>query len=109
MQRFRAARPAVEIELHERPTADQLLAIAAGGVDVGLVRLPIEASDELVTRVVMREPSVAALPAGHPLAARRRVPLARLAAEPLVLFPREPGSRLPRSARNQPCRRRPPT
>jgi DNA-binding transcriptional LysR family regulator len=88
VQRFRAARPAVEIELRERPTAEQLRGIIASAVDVGLVRLPIEATEELTVRVVLREPSVVALPAGHPLAQRRRVPLARLSAEPLVLFPR---------------------
>jgi DNA-binding transcriptional LysR family regulator len=88
VQRFRAARPAVEIELRERPTADQLRALAAGAVDAGLVRPPIDLTDELSARVVLRERSVAALPAEHALARLRRVPLARLAAEPLVLFPR---------------------
>ncbi|MFZ0971292.1 MAG: LysR family substrate-binding domain-containing protein, partial [Solirubrobacteraceae bacterium] len=38
---------------------------------------------------VLRERTVAALPAGHALARLARVPLARLAAEPLVLFPRD--------------------
>jgi DNA-binding transcriptional LysR family regulator len=89
VQRFRATRPDVEIELHERPTADQLAAVAAGDVDVGLVRPPIEQSDELRAELVMREQTVAAVPGGHSLATMRRVPLRRLAAEPLVLFPRE--------------------
>jgi DNA-binding transcriptional LysR family regulator len=88
VQRFRAARPAVEIELRERPSAEQLRAVAGGAVDAGLVRPPIELTDELCARVVLRERSVAALPAEHPLARLRRVPLPRLAAEPLVLFPR---------------------
>ena len=42
-----------------------------------------------MTELVLRERTIAALPAGHPLASLRRVPLRRLAAEPLVLFPRE--------------------
>jgi DNA-binding transcriptional LysR family regulator len=88
VQRFRAARPDVEIELRERPTADQLRAVSDGIVDVGLIRPPIEERDELRSELVMREPTVAALPASHPLAARHRVALRRLAAEPLVLFPR---------------------
>jgi DNA-binding transcriptional LysR family regulator len=57
--------------------------------DVGLVRPPIEHDGELRVQTVLRERTVAALPAGHRLAALSRVPLRRLAAEPLVLFPRE--------------------
>jgi DNA-binding transcriptional LysR family regulator len=89
IQRFRRGRPEVEIELRERSTLAQLRALNAGVVDVGLVRPPIEPDDALHTEVVMRERTVAAIPAGHPLARLARVPLKRLAAEPLVLFPRE--------------------
>jgi DNA-binding transcriptional LysR family regulator len=88
VQRFRAARPDLEIELHERPTADQVRAVKEGVVDVGLVRPPIGDSGQLRTELVMRERTVAALPVGHPLAAFQRIPLRRLAVEPLVLFPR---------------------
>jgi DNA-binding transcriptional LysR family regulator len=89
IQRFRRGRPEVEIELRERSTLAQLRALSVGVVDVGLVRPPIEPDDALHTEVVMRERTVAAIPAGHPLARLTRVPLKRLAAEPLVLFPRE--------------------
>lgn len=89
VQRFRAARPDVEIVLRERPTADQLRAVAEGTIDIGLIRPPIEQPEQLHIQHVMREQTVAALPAGHPLTKLRRVPLARLAGEPLVLFPRE--------------------
>jgi DNA-binding transcriptional LysR family regulator len=89
VERFRASRPGVEIELRERPTVDQLRAVRAGVADVGLVRPPIDDDGQLSVATVLRERTVAALPAGHPLAAVRRVPLRRLAAEPLVLFPRD--------------------
>jgi DNA-binding transcriptional LysR family regulator len=89
VQRFRRARPGVEVEVRERSTADQLRALASGVVDVALVRPPIEADPALRTEVVLRERTVAALPEGHALAALRRVPLRRLAAAPLVLFPRQ--------------------
>jgi DNA-binding transcriptional LysR family regulator len=88
VQRFRRARPGVEIELRERSTAEQLRAVSTGLIDVGLVRPPIETDESLHTEVVMRERTIAALPPGHPLASLRRVPLRRLAGEPLVLFPR---------------------
>ncbi|MBV9804917.1 MAG: LysR family transcriptional regulator [Solirubrobacterales bacterium] len=89
VERFRRSRPGVELELRERPTADQLRAVRAGLADVGLVRPPIEHDAALHVRTVLRERTVAALPAAHPLAALSRVPMRRLAAEPLVLFPRE--------------------
>jgi len=89
VQRFRGGRPSVELELRERSTVEQLRALSAGVVDVGLVRPPIETETALRTEVVVRERTVAAIPAAHPLAALRRVPLRRLAAEPIVLFPRD--------------------
>lgn len=88
VQRFRAVRPSVEIEIRERPTVEQVRAVASGVVDVGLVRPPIDELAELTSELVVRERMVAALPSGHALAKLKRVPLRRLAAEPLVLFPR---------------------
>jgi DNA-binding transcriptional LysR family regulator len=89
VQRFRTARPSVELQLRERSTDDQLRAVSAGSVDVGLVRPPIEKLAELRATVLLRERTVAALPVDHALAGLRRVPVRRLAAEPLVLFPRD--------------------
>ncbi len=89
VQRFRAANPSVEIELRERSTVDQLKSVTGGVVDVGLIRPPIAEDHALRVELVLRERTLAALPANHPLAALRRVPLRRLAAEPLVLFPRD--------------------
>lgn len=89
VERFRRSRPGVEIELHERATLEQLRAVRAGMADVGLVRPPIEHDVGLRIETVLRERTMAALPTAHALAALRRVPLRRLAAEPLVLFPRE--------------------
>ena len=89
VQRFRRARPSVEIELRERSTVEQLRALGSGVVDVGLVRPPIEADDQLRAEVVIRERTIAAIGADHPLARMRRIPLRRFAAEPLVMFPRE--------------------
>jgi DNA-binding transcriptional LysR family regulator len=89
VQRFRRGRPEVELELRERSTVDQLRALSAGVADVGLVRPPVETEQDLRAEVVLRERTVAAIPVGHPLAKLRRVALKRLAAEPLVLFPRQ--------------------
>jgi DNA-binding transcriptional LysR family regulator len=88
VQRFRTRRPGVELEIRESATVDQLRAVAAGAVDVGLVRPPFSQLGELRAEVVLRERTVAVLPAAHPLSALKRIPLSRLAHEPLVLFPR---------------------
>ena len=88
VQRFRRARPGVEVELRERSTAEQLRALSTGVVDVALVRPPIRSDIDLHLHEVMRERTIAAIPEEHELAQLRRIPLRRLAAEPLVLFPR---------------------
>jgi len=88
VQAFRRARPGVEVELRERSTVEALRLLRTGTIDIGLVRPPIESDEDLRTELVLRERTVAAIPAGHPLAALRRIPLQRLADEPLVLFPR---------------------
>jgi DNA-binding transcriptional LysR family regulator len=88
VKRYRAARPDVEVQLRERSTEDQLRDLRAGSIDVALVPLPVDAPD-LRTEVLRRERAVAALPAAHPLAALKQVPVRRLGGEPLVMFPRE--------------------
>jgi DNA-binding transcriptional LysR family regulator len=85
---LRAARPRVHVELRERPTKEQIEAVRAGEVDVGLVPLPIDA-DGVEATILLREPTVVALPSASPLTKLRRVPLRRVSAEPLVLFPRD--------------------
>ena len=86
VQRFRAVRPQVEVELRERSTSEQVEALASGAIDVGFVPLPVDETG-LRAEVLLRERTVAALPAAHPLARMRRIPLSRLAAEPFVMFP----------------------
>jgi DNA-binding transcriptional LysR family regulator len=88
VQAFRRDRPGVEVEMRERATAEQLRALRAGTIDLGFVRPPVEDLDGLWPELVLREPTVAALPADHPLTRVRRLSIAGLAGEPLVLFPR---------------------
>jgi DNA-binding transcriptional LysR family regulator len=87
---FRAAYPLVNLDLESMTTLQQTAALRAGQIDVGLLRLPID-EPTLSTRVMSRDPLVVALPAGHPLAVRRRIPLIELAGEPFVLYTRSFG------------------
>jgi DNA-binding transcriptional LysR family regulator len=57
-------------------------------LDVAFVRPP-QTADDLVVDVVWREPMVAVVPAGSPLAQRTSLVLNELRGEPFVLFPRE--------------------
>ncbi|MEV0666647.1 LysR substrate-binding domain-containing protein [Actinomadura luteofluorescens] len=67
LEAARAALPDVEIVLREMVTRDQVRALAEGGLDLGLVRPPVSDPD-LEERPADREPLLAAIPRGHPLA-----------------------------------------
>ncbi|SNR62473.1 LysR substrate-binding domain-containing protein [Actinomadura mexicana] len=76
LEAARTALPDVEIVLREMVTRDQVRALAEGGLDLGLVRPPVSDPD-LAERPADREPLLAAVPRGHPLAERDGpVPLA---------------------------------
>ncbi len=85
---FRKENPGVSLSLRELPSAAQLEELAAGRLHAGFIRLAGQDLRGLRHAVVRRERYVAALPAGHRLARKQRVPLADLAAEPLILYPR---------------------
>ncbi|MCG6494424.1 LysR family transcriptional regulator [Kitasatospora sp. A2-31] len=94
LRTFRQRFPEVQLEVREMTTAPQLAALQDRSIDVGLLREPPADDPELGFRTILREPFVAVLPAGHPLASHRTVRLADLAASPFVLLPREVGPRL---------------
>lgn len=88
-RRFRARHPEVALALEEMSTAEQVDALRAGRIQLGLARPPV-GDDALAAEPLADEPLVAALPVRHPLAARKELPLRALAHEPFVLFPRRP-------------------
>jgi DNA-binding transcriptional LysR family regulator len=87
---FRRAFPDVKLELRELTIPQQFAALLKGDIEVGLLRPPV-AQAELASETILSEPFVLALPARHPLTALKRVPAKRLADEPFILFPRQPG------------------
>jgi len=87
---FGAVWPSVRVEVTAMTTLTQLSALADDRIDVGLLRPPVRAPD-LALRTVSHDPLFAALPGGHPLAARQKVSLADLASEPFVLYGRASG------------------
>jgi len=67
LRRLAAELPDVEVLLSERVTLAQVDGIRRGELDVGLARPPFDTT-LLSSRVVLREPLMAVVPVGHPLA-----------------------------------------
>ncbi|WP_434030926.1 LysR family transcriptional regulator [[Pseudomonas] boreopolis] len=94
IRQFVAASPEVAVSLVEAETRALLERLSAGELDVALTRLGrIEPPGVAVTHL-LDEPMAVAVSHAHPLARRKTVPLAALAEEPLVMFPREAGASL---------------
>jgi DNA-binding transcriptional LysR family regulator len=87
---FRRRFQGVKLELRELTIPQQHAALLGGDIDVGLLRPPVREA-ELDSETILSEPFVLALPSRHPLCILRRVPAKRLAGEPFVMFPRQPG------------------
>ncbi|GHG70905.1 LysR family transcriptional regulator [Comamonas sp. JC664] len=85
--RFRTRFPKVKLELDDSETLNVGAALAAGELDIAIVRAPFRHEGLIVERL-LRERFVLALPARHPRARQQVVALASLASEPFVLFPR---------------------
>jgi len=88
-QEFRHRHPAVRISLSELSTEEQVVALRAGTIHVGLGRPPAD-DPSLRADPLLEEPLEVALSATHRLARERAIPLRALAEEPFVLFPRRP-------------------
>ncbi|PTA66845.1 LysR substrate-binding domain-containing protein [Deinococcus arcticus] len=88
VRRFRELYPNVSVDLRELTAQEQEAALRGGQIDVGLMLLPVR-DPGLESRALWRQPLVAALPAAHPLARKRRLKISDLAPEPFVFFPRQ--------------------
>lgn len=89
IRRFREGQPSVELGLIEMTTVEQFDALKTGRIDIGFGRLNIE-DDDVVSELVRNEPVVAALPVNHRFNRHKSLSLAKLASEPLLLYPAKP-------------------
>jgi DNA-binding transcriptional LysR family regulator len=87
---YRKRYPQVELRLRELTTSRLIDAIREGAIDIGFLR-DAGPTEGLSVEGVLAEEFVVALPERHPLAERKRVALAGLKRESLVLFPRDLG------------------
>lgn len=80
--------PEISLVLKDLTTEEQLEAIKAHRLDIGLIRPPVIDSQSLIMQVIDREPLVVALPRSHRLAGQRKISLGALAEEPFIQVPR---------------------
>ena len=90
---FREAEPGIEVVLKEATTDVQLRAFEQGEADAGFVlhapnMAPDGGAQPLSRLSVGIEPMVLAVPETSPLNSARRLTLAQILAEPLIIFPR---------------------
>ena len=90
LRSFRAAHADVALQLREATLDVQLAAFDSDDIDAGFVlHAPGAVPPALGAWLALREPLVLALPQAHALADKRPLRWADVAAEPLVIFPRE--------------------
>lgn len=85
---YRTERPDVVVTLNELTTEQQIEALLAGALDVGLGR-DVRMVEGLRSEALGQEPVVVALPADHPLTEREALTLDDLAGQCMVRMPRE--------------------
>jgi DNA-binding transcriptional LysR family regulator len=88
---FARRRPTWRVDLRQAPGSDPSAGIAAGDVDVALLRLPFPGQDDVRTEVLLTEPRWVALSATHPLATRDQISFRELWDEPFVAATTETG------------------
>lgn len=77
--------PDVSLLLQDLSSVEQVEAMKAYRLDVGLIRPPVETDESLITRVIWREPLVVVLPRRHRLAGRKKIATEELAEESFLL------------------------
>lgn len=86
LERAREQLPDVKLELREMVSAVQLEGLASGEIDLGMARPPLKRPG-IVSRPLLHEQLVAAIPAGHPLAGlTRQLTLNDLDGEDVVMY-----------------------
>ncbi|MFM1815992.1 MAG: hypothetical protein RLZ98_2687 [Pseudomonadota bacterium] len=82
---FREQSPDVELVLVEDKSARLLPKLLSGTLDLAIIRPPSTPRPAIETAFLLDEPTVVALPASHPLAARERLRIEDLADLPLIV------------------------
>lgn len=88
---FRERFPGVVLSPEQSNTPHLVAGLKTGDIDIAFVRPPVGDDSGLGIDLLIEEPMLAVLPARHRLAGTAAVPLAALAGETFILFPRAIG------------------
>jgi DNA-binding transcriptional LysR family regulator len=88
---YRLRYPGVVISPEQSNTARLIASLRSGEIDVAFVRPPIIDTEGLSIEPLVDEPMVIVLPESHSRAGDRSMPLAALASDTIILFPRSIG------------------
>ncbi|RYY16146.1 MAG: LysR family transcriptional regulator, partial [Alphaproteobacteria bacterium] len=83
---FQAEYPDVTLALSERGNGEILRSLEGGELDIGIIRVPLATRSQVRSSLVERDSFMAALPADHRLANKRRLSMADLADELFVHY-----------------------
>lgn len=92
LRHMRAKYPDLALVLLDMNSDEQLHALRANQLDVGLIRPPFADMTGLRLETITTEPLMVALPQDHRLARQSHIALAELANEPFIFVPRRFGS-----------------
>lgn len=90
LKSFRQSFPTVHLVLQEMTTTQQVTALRAASISVGLLRPPIP-DDNIETEILAREPWMMAIPRSHHLRDRSTVSPQDFAEDPFISTPRHLG------------------
>jgi len=89
IREYRIHYPNVVLFPQASNTALLIAQLRAGKIDIAFIRTPTGESEGLMRELLVDEPTVMAVPTGHPLSRSTSVPLRAFAKETVVLYPRE--------------------
>ncbi|MBV4484574.1 LysR family transcriptional regulator [Pseudomonas sp. SWRI153] len=81
--------PHLTVSVREIDSVEAIPALEAGDIDLAFARLDGDLGASIRSLPLTEDRLMVALPADHPLAARKRISLSSLATEPLVMFSRK--------------------
>ncbi len=85
LSRFREASPDTDVELLEQKSLHLIPRVLSGRLDAAIVRPPAVPDPRLAVRPLFAETAVVAVPAGHPLAARKTLSVHDMAGEAMIV------------------------
>lgn len=88
---FGKRRPDWRVDMRQSPWSDPTAGLAAGEVDLALLRLPFPGQESWRVEVLLTEPRCVVLPSTHRLVDRDQIPFPELWDEPFVAAPHETG------------------